>query len=185
MQSSSHRVLRNTAVAGTLSVEAAPPRAVLVGETVEQAYARGRRDGVQLGHSEATARLDTVGAGVVAALEGARRALDQLRSDQASVMTDTAVEIAEGILGGAPGIDRDVLQERIAQALRAVDDGPLTLFLGPDDIAVMGDALAERFGLAVGEDPALAPGEARVTGPWVDVELTKQAALEAVREALG
>jgi len=41
-----------------------------------------------------------------------------------------------------------------------------------------------RYDISVVEDPALAPGDARISGPWVEADLTMQAAVDAVREAL-
>ena len=39
-------------------------------------------------------------------------------------------------------------------------------------------------GMSVSPDPSLRPGEARITGPWSRAELTREAALAAVAEAL-
>jgi flagellar biosynthesis/type III secretory pathway protein FliH len=106
------------------------------------------------------------------------------REDQAAAVVAAALELAAEIVGRAPPIDGDVLAERIRDALSAVDERELTLHLSREDHAALGEAMASRFDLAVAADAALAPGEARLTGAWARAELTREAAVGAIREAL-
>jgi flagellar biosynthesis/type III secretory pathway protein FliH len=94
------------------------------------------------------------------------------------------IDVAEVILGNEPEIDRATAAQRVAAALMEIDDRPLTLFVHPDDATILGDPLAERFGLDIAEDAGLRPGEARIAGPWAKADFTRDAALQALRQAI-
>jgi len=184
MPNSSHRVLRNAALAGLASVEAPPARTVVVGESNEAAYERGRRDGIAAGRAQALGRIAEAGSGIERAVAEARRAMAATREEQSAAVVAAALELAAEIVGRTPAIDSDLLVERIADALVALDERGVTLHLSREDHAALGDAMADRFGLEVAADATLQPGEARLTGAWARAELTREAAVGAIREAL-
>ena len=183
MPNSLGRVLRNVAVSGRAPLDPAAA-AVVVGESTATAYERGFAAGVVAARREGAETVEGVAAGIDRALEGVRSHLAELRRVQAEALLGAALEAAEAILGAAPPIDADTLAERVRRALAAIDDDPLTVFLSGADREVLGEALAVRFGVEIAEDPGLQPGEARVRGPWAQADLTRRAALEAIREAL-
>jgi flagellar biosynthesis/type III secretory pathway protein FliH len=157
---------------------------VEVGESPDNAYERGYGDGLRDGRRDAGAMVEATAGGLRDALEASASHLAELRLVQAEALVGTAIEIAEAVLGAAPPVDRAVLTERLRRALTALDDDPLTVYLHPGDREVFGEALTARFGVVTADDPSLAPGEARVAGPWARADLTREAALSVIREAL-
>ena len=97
---------------------------------------------------------------------------------------DTAVAIAEFVLGRAPHDDGAALARRIAEALPALDDDELTIAIHPQDWDAVGEAVQLPAGVTIERDPALRPGEARITGRWAQADLTREAALAVAREVL-
>jgi flagellar biosynthesis/type III secretory pathway protein FliH len=184
MPNSWHRVLRGVAVAGRQPVTATTEEAALVGESASTAYDRGFSEGIAEGSRRAEQALSSLCSSVSGAHEATRAEIAALREVQSDRLTALALEIAGFVVAGEVVVDADALRQRISEALNAIDDGPLTLYLCPSDRDSIGDVVADRVGVEVGEDASLQNGEARVVGPWSNADLTRRAAIEAAREVL-
>lgn len=187
------RVLRNPVVhpagdgAAAASPRVKPSRhalSALLGDAEAEAYERGLAEGLARGRREADGAIRALAERIEAAVEGACREIRSRREAEVEQMVQTALDVAEFVIGHEPGCEASVLVDRIHAALTAVDDAPLTLSVSPVDRAAVAEAAADLAGLEVTEDPRLGPGEARITGPWATVDMTHAAILGAVREAL-
>lgn len=163
----------------------APPeelRALLEAERRE-AFERGRAAGLEEGRAAARAESADLLEGVRRALEEGLGVLHRWRVEEAGRVVDLALRIARHVLGREP-VEAAAVVERVRAALEAIDDAPLELSVHPDHVETLRAALDPNVA-AVRGDASLSPGEARLRGPWSSVDLTFDAACEAVREALG
>ncbi len=181
------RVLRRPAVVGhARRLEVPGPgampeevRALLEAERGE-AFEQGRAAGLEEGRAAAAAEVGRLLEQIRAALQEGLEALDRWRASEADRVVDLALRIARHVLGREP-VETARLIERIREALAAIDDAPLELSVHPGQVEPLREALS---GVTVRGDPSLAPGEARLAGPWSSADLTFEAACEVIREAL-
>lgn len=160
-----------------------------VDEASAAAYERGVAEGRRQAVEQARAAAEEATTRAVAAVRAsAREVLDEmaaLRAEEAAADAALACRIAEVVLGREPHDGGRALLERCRAALAALDDAPLTVRVSPADAAVLRDGLDADGQVEVVEDPRLGPGEASVRGPWAQADLTREAAWQLVREALG
>lgn len=160
-----------------------------VDEASAAAYERGVADGRRQAVEEARAAAEEASGRAVAAVRDAAREvlaeMGALRAEEAAADVTLACRIAEVVLGREPHDEGRALLERCRAALAALDDAPLTVRVSPSDAAVLREGLAADADAEVVEDGSLGPGEARIRGPWSQADLTRDAAWQLVREALG
>ncbi len=181
------RVLRRPAVVGhARRLEVPSPgavpvelRALLEAERAE-AFERGRAAGLEEGRAAAAGEVVRLLEGIRAALQEGIEALDRWRGSEADRVVDLALRIVRHVLGREP-VETAWLIERVREALAAIDDAPLELSVHPEHVGPLREALSD---VTVRGDTSLAPGEARLRGPWSSAELTFDAACEAISEAL-
>ena len=157
-----------------------------------------RRAELDARHVERLARLDEQAAARVAALEAARRAIDDRVApvvDEAErALVSLALDLAEAVLG------RVVRDDPRAAALAAVDRATggvdpalvVALRLHPDDADLVRDALGDASGTPSGSpsgtvvvaDPTLARGDAEADLPVGHVDARLTTAVARVRAAL-
>lgn len=182
------RVLRNVVVADEPSLAAVTPKPRRIssfqGETFTQAYERGKRDGMAAGAKATDEAIDRLGATIESAVQGALAELRALQSDRISRLIGEALAIAEFVVGHSASVTTETLVMRIESVLSALDDEPLEIHVAPTEVDSVTEALGTGDTVRVVADSTLAPGEARVSGPWANADLTKEAAFAAVREAL-
>lgn len=143
------------------------------------AYERGLADGA----AAAAAAGERVAAAVAAAAERVVAELRAGRAAQAAADVDLAAALAEALLGREPDDGGKALLRRVREALAAVDDAPLRVWVHPSDEPFVA-ATVGGAEVSVHADPGLAPGEARVSGPWAEVDLTRAAAWQTLRAVL-
>jgi flagellar biosynthesis/type III secretory pathway protein FliH len=158
-----------------------PELAALLRDAAAQGYERGREAGFRAGREAAASQVP---AAVAAAFEEGIRSLSHWHQAKASDVVELALEIARRVLEREPSEKSGLLAERIGEALAALDDSPLVISVHPSDLEATTAGVAGRDGVSVSPDASLRPGEARITGPWSGAELTREAALAAVAEAL-
>ena len=158
-----------------------PELAALLHDATAQGYERGRLTGFREGRDAAASKVP---AAIGAAFEDGVQALARWQQASASDVVDLALEIARRVLEREPSEEAGLLADRIRTALAALDDSPLVISVHPGDLEATAAAVAERDGVSVSPDAGLRPGEARITGPWSHADLTREAALAAVAEAL-
>jgi flagellar biosynthesis/type III secretory pathway protein FliH len=183
----SSRIVRNAVFLDEARYEPSEsPRllADLGGDTFSEAYERGRRDGLLEGRVASDASVAALGERIAAAFEVSIDELRRLQQERTAVLLSEAIAIAEFIVGRDLGATAESLVPRIEEALGFIDDAPLTVAVSPTDLESVARALEGRSRLEVTADTDLGPGEARVTGPWVEADITLRAAVDAVREAL-
>ena len=184
-----NRVIRNAAVAAT------PPAfgngngglrfvddatAELIEAARAEAFAAGRREGVAAGRAEmegAIARVD-------AALRTAVQGLEDYRARAVAETLDAALEVAAFVVGELPPDDGAPLARRIQEAVASLDDEDMVVTIHPQDWDAVSELVRLPNGIAMQRDPALRPGEARISGRWATAELTREAALAVAREVL-
>lgn len=182
-----NRVIRNATMTTAPKVygQGAP---VLVdaymSDLLEQARAEGfeagRREGFAAGRSDMAGAAERVQGAVGAAVAD----LVQVRAAAVTEAIDSALEIAEFVLGRSPHDDGATLAARVQDALRLLDDEELTVVIHPQDWDAVSNAVRLPNGVTMERDPSLRPGEARVSGRWATAELTREAALAVAREVL-
>lgn len=181
--SSSSRLLARPELRDEPCALAAPPPAAdpfvraQVDEAAARAYERGRRDG------EATARagLEASTGRVEAAFARVCEELAALRRERAGADVELAAAISEVLLDREPHDGGRALLARLREALAELDGGPLSVRVHPDDAEVVRAALAVDGSVEVEAVEHLRPGEAVVDGRFASAELTRAAALDAVR----
>lgn len=153
-------------------------------DLLEQARAEGfeagRREGFAAGRSDMAVAAERVQGAVGAAVA----AMIQMRDAAVTEAIDSAVEIAEFVLGRSPHDDGAALAERVQEALRLLDDEELIVMIHPQDWDAVSSAVRLPNGVTMERDPSLRPGEARISGRWATAELTREAALNVAREVL-
>lgn len=148
-------------------------------EAFERGWAAGYDEGQTAAGEVATRLLGEIRGGLEEGLEALRR----WRAEEAGRVVDLALRIARHVLGREP-VEAAAVLMRVRQALEAIDDSPLELEVHPDHVEPLRGALGGSIATIRG-DASLALGEARLRGPWSSVDLTFEAACEAIREALG
>lgn len=188
------RVLATPAVAAAPRA-VADPRPVLdpllarlLDEARAEGHARGLAEGHAAGHADgsaaALARLAELGQVVTAAVEGLARAVDAARADQADGVAELALAVAAHVLDREPSDQATTLVARVRGWLTAIDDGPVEIAVAVDDVDVLAAAVAGHEHVRVCADPTLAPGEARLAGPWASARLLHAARWDEVRQVL-
>ena len=158
----------------------------------QQAVARAAADGFERGRAEGRAEAAADAARVLAGLRvPVETLLGEIAATRAAgVQADVelALAIAEVVVGTLPPPPAHELAARVAAAVEQLDDAGLTLHLHPDDhdavVSVLPAVTDPTVSLTATPDPTVAPGEAHLRGRWARAELTRQAAMAAVREAL-
>lgn len=154
-------------------------RAAIDGE-VARAFDAGRREGFAAGRQETISAVQRLESALAAALADASR----LRAAAVDDTLQAALAVAEFVLGTAVVDATGPLAERIMAAATEIDDETATVSVNPSDWDVIAPIVHLPHGFTIERDPGMRPGEARIRGPWADVELTRAAALERAREAL-
>lgn len=171
---------------------AAPERRVdagtraLIDRLEAEAYRRGHADGEHAAVAAATAAAERATAALRPLLAQLSTGLEQLRGDRVRADVGLAMEIAEHVVGAAPSLDAEVLADRVHAAVAELSDPDLEVRVAPQQVAAVTEALASTGDrhVHVAGDPAVPEGEARVEGRWGRAELTREAAMSAVRDLL-
>jgi flagellar biosynthesis/type III secretory pathway protein FliH len=158
-----------------------PELVALLEDAAAQGYDSGREAGLREGRAAAASHVP---AAIAAALDEGVRALAAQQETNAAGVVALALEIARRVLEREPSDETTQLADRVARALAALDDTPLTIWVHPSDLEATAAGVADRDGVSVSPDPSVRPGEARITGPWSRADLTRGAALTAIAEAL-
>jgi flagellar biosynthesis/type III secretory pathway protein FliH len=152
----------------------------VIDQEIARAFEAGRREGFAAGRSETIDAARRVEAAIAAALDEAAR----LRDAAVDETIESALAVAEFVLGAAVVDARGPLADRICSALADIDDAAATVFVSPVDWDAIAPLVQVPPGVTIERDPSLRPGDARIRGPWASVDLTTAAALERAREAL-
>lgn len=161
-----------------------PATRARVDQEVAAAYEQGRQDGRREAEAAAARAGSAVVAQVEAALDRAHEELAASRAEDGARALDLAIRIAEELVGVSVAERTTGLVTRVQQVLAAVDDTDLVLHASPDEVHVLSEELRHVAGLTVEMDPSLGHGEARITGPWSDADLTWDATWASIRSAL-
>lgn len=152
----------------------------LIEDAAAAAYARGHVDG----RAQASAEADERNQVLSAAIAGSVDRTHQLFMEHAGSLTEAAIEIAEHILGYAPHDDGVAVAGRVSEAIAMLDDRNLVVAVHPDDWSHVSQAAAGLQSVTVDTVSTLHPGEALIRGEWAEVDLTRDAALDALRQAV-
>ena len=156
-----------------------------VEQATADAYEVGFREGMAAGRREAYAEADHLAEVIREAARDAAVRLAEARSARAAEVIQLALAIAEQVIGHEPHDGGMVLVERLQSALEQLDDEPLRILVHPEDVGPVERGIVGARNVQVQADAALAPGEARVEGPWSRAELTFAGAMDIIREVLG
>ena len=152
--------------------------------SVETATAVAFEEGRHAGRAEAQTEARELALSVNQALDRAFEEIGQIRSDAVGRWLDVAIEIAEFIIDSVPEEAAQALLGRIDQALAQITDAPLEIQIGPTDLELVDQAFGGRADISVIVDSNLRPGEARISGAAARADITREAAMAAVRRAL-
>jgi flagellar biosynthesis/type III secretory pathway protein FliH len=161
---------------------------VLIDQYMTDLLEQARAEGFEAGRGEGftAGRADMAGAAerVQTAVGSAVADLVRMRSEAVHGAIDSALEVAEFVLGRVPHDDGEALAGRIQDALQLLDDEELAIVIHPQDWDAVRSAVRLPNGVSIERDPSLRPGEARIDGRWATAELTREAALAVAREVL-
>ncbi len=156
-----------------------PDLADWVGRQIAEAYERGREEG----RTMAADRVDQLGA----AITMASSRVSEFTETERIAATNTVIELSERIatlvLGRTPHDGGEAVLARVRRVLEDHDDGPYTIEVNPDDLALVSAAITDDS-VSVRPEPRLGPGEARVHGAWSHADLTRAAIWDAIRGSL-
>jgi flagellar assembly protein FliH len=158
-------------------------------------YEDGRTAGYSAGEAAGRATLEHERHRFVSALQAVGDQLRLLAESEAAVranfeaaVVETALAVAEAILGRELAVNADPGRDAIARALAVAPSGAAkaTVRLHPDDAARLGDLDLIAPGLEVGivADHSVAPGDCILTMGDTSVDAGVATALERVRKAL-
>lgn len=155
----------------------------LLAESTEQAYREGHAVGVARGRREAEHAVEAIGAALDRAVAHVR---DEIRTATRESTVDLALTALTILarLTGELWAGEEALQTRIREALGDLEEDELEVMVGPEDLDHVTAALSPDSRLAVGVDPGLGQGEARIIGQWCHADLRWETVLDVLREAL-
>jgi flagellar assembly protein FliH len=181
--------------AGELAAPVAPRAGAAVGaapensaQKIEEAFARGRREGVAL----AEARLETTVQALTQALEEVSRLREALALSGTQDMLRLVMAVAEQVVRRRIEVDQQVILEVIKNALQAsVRSDSYRILISPADLELVTTQkplfLASISGLknlSIETDSTITPGGCRVDSELGDVDATIESQLDAIRQAL-
>ncbi len=179
------RVLRTPRVgAAPVSVPSPSAWGPVAHAAFDEGYAKGLADGRQDGRRD----MSHVGDEIARALERCRAEI----AAASAALSNRTVEIAElfveTVLRHRPDTATAGLLARVREALEAIDEGAIDLFVHPDLVTPVSDALAGH-GVATGPvsvcpDESLALGEFRLRAGWASADATWDSYVRAARDAL-
>ncbi len=153
----------------------------LLARAEADAYARGRADGAQDAADAARTAAAQAGAALDAALVATRQQVQETALARTQDVVDVGRRLAEVVLGHELQAGGAALVERVLAAVDVLDHGPFEVQVAPvDHDQLAGCRLPGDTSLVA--DPTLQPGEARITGPWSQADLTLDAILDTLAE---
>ncbi len=178
-----------TNAAGGGAAQAPPAAAADGGQQTQDAYARGRQEGLAL----AEQRLESVTQALAQALEDVSRLRESLAQTGTQDMLRLVMAVAEQIVRKTVEVDKQVVLRIIENALQAsVRADNFRIRISPEDLELVTKQkplfLASISGLknlSIETDPTISPGGCRVDSELGDVDATIESQLEAIRQALG
>ncbi len=155
---------------------------------VEEAYARGRREGL----AAAEEKLDSATEALVAALEDVSRLRDSLAQQSRRDMLRLVMAVAEQIIRREVGVDPQVVMTIIENALQAsVRADQYRVRISPADLERVSErkplflaGISGLKNLSFEADATITPGGCRVDSELGDVDATLETQLETIRQAL-
>ncbi|GEM_PF-1839717 len=156
-----------------------PELAEWVGRQIAEAHERGRAEG----RAMAADRVDQLGAAITMASARVSEFTDAERMAATNTVIELSERIATLILGRTPHDGGEAVLARVRRVLEDREDGPYTIEVNPDDLALVSAAITDDS-VTVRPDPRLGPGEARVHGSWSHADLTRSTIWEAIRGSL-
>lgn len=150
------------------------------------AYHRGLADGEAGAITAAAAAGERATAALRPLLDELGAELARLRGDRVQADVGLALAIAERVVGTVPPVEPADLAARVHAAVAELADPDLEARVNVGQVDALSEALAAHGDrhVRVTGDPTVAVGEALVCGRWARAELTRQAAMSAVQDAL-
>lgn len=175
-------VLRGTVVGGSTLVAPAPiwdaVTAAAIAAERDDAEGRGYARGVADGRAEAAGEVARLAASLTGLLDRLHAEVAQQREAAIAVDLDVVRATVDAVLAEAPPAAATAVLDRVLAAAALLDDPTLEVRLNPTDVAVVdGAGLDPRLDLVA--DPAVAPGEATLTGTWGQADLRRAALRDA------
>ncbi len=182
----------NFAATGTeqvLPVAAAPVADVSLAQQIEEAYARGRQEGL----ASAEQRFETTTQALTQALEDVSRLRESLAQTGGQDMLRLVMAVAEQIIRRAVDVDVSVVLSIIENALQAsVRADSYRVRINPEDLEGVTKQkplfLASISGLknlSFEADASISRGGCRIDSELGDVDATIETQLESIKQALG
>lgn len=181
----SDRILRSPAISPVGSIADALPASIRT--AIDEAYQRGLADGWERAQGELAQHSAVLAQKISDADERLVDAVAATTVRDATLMADLAIELAEWFIGEAVVRDAAAVRAGISELVGQLDEPRAhTLHLHPDIVRLLHEADdTTPLGVAAIEpDPALGPGELRLTTNGATVERVWERAVERVREAL-
>lgn len=177
----------DAAAAGAPAAAAAEAHDAQVQAAREEGYAEGLEAGTRRAAADRSAREAAALAAIAAALEGGR---DAARNAAAEAATGLARLLLAALDAALPAAAARLAPEGAALLAATMEpllrDGvAVTLSVAPGEAEAAAARIGDRPGLAVEEDAALAPGDARASWRGGDAKSSLAARRAAVAEIMG
>lgn len=150
-----------------------------VADAERRAYAAGHA----AGHRDATEAVERATNAVSTRID---TFLSQLANHREALVEASFVlgrRAARAVLDDTPPAQAQQVLDRALDAVRHLDDDRLELRMHPDDAAVVGRGSVDQR-LTIVDDPSIASGEARITGQYASLDLTRSALLDSAMDVL-
>jgi flagellar assembly protein FliH len=155
-------------------------------------HTAARLDGLREGREEALAAVVPAAEALGAAAEGVRAAQLERADRLEAHAVDLALFLAEKVIGAAVAVRPELVVEAVRGALRGiVERERITVLVHPEDLALVGDAIAELRGSLGGIEHCEVQAERRVSRggavvrtPDGDVDARVETKLQRAREVV-
>lgn len=176
------------AVASPASSAEAMPAELSLAQQMEEAYARGRQDGL----NEAEGRFATTVQALTQALEDVSRMRDSLAQTGSQDMLRLVMAVAEQVIRTTVTVDPNVVLAIIENALKAsIRADSFRVRVNPVDLEGVTKqkplflaSISGMKNISFEADPQISQGGCRVDSELGDVDATIETQLEAIRQAL-
>lgn len=167
---------------------ASPAAAAVTKKDIDQAYARGQRDAM----SVTATRLESSAKALAAALKQVDQLRQQMAQNSREDMLRLVMVIAEQIIRREVSVHTDIINEVIAEALKAsVRADHYRIKVNPEDLAAVNEhkplflsSISGLKNLMIEADSAVTAGGCKIESDLGEVDATLETQLEAIRQAL-
>jgi flagellar assembly protein FliH len=170
------------------AADADPPIHLPTAAEVEQIHQEAQRTGYAAGYEEGTARARMEALRLHTLAENLETALQEIDQTVADALLSLALELARQMVCKALAAKPDLVLEVVRESLQQLFHAHATLYLHPEDAALVRTHLADTLnhaGHRIFEDEQIARGGCRVEAAGSQIDATVETRWRRLLESLG